>query len=546
MTDAIDLKPQEKKQVINLITQYLPNTTIWAFGSRVKFTSRPDSDLDLVAFTKPDQQVQVSKLKEAFEESDLPFRVDFLEWDTIPENFRKNIEEGEVSPLAAASSAPSSPAGASATPLGGLPEGWSSIRLGSITEWSSGGTPKVDKAEYWDGPIPWISASSMGGSRYSTSDRTLTELGLANGSRLANKHEVLLLVRGSMLHQRVPVGITMQPVAFNQDVKAIKTNEIINPWFLLYWLIGNEKKLLGMVSDTGIGAGKFDTLQLQDLIIPLPPLCTQSKIIGVIKVLDDKIALNRATSQTLEQIAQALFKSWFVDFDPVLAKAAGRQPVGMDEATAALFPDSFEESELGVIPMGWGVKRLGDVALYREGKIETKQLNLHTYVSTENMNANRGGITIATSLPNLLSVAYFQKGDTLISNIRPYFKKIWYATFDGGRSNDVLAFHSVISDTELYLNLLLNRDEFFNFMMTTSRGAKMPRGDKDAIENLQIVAPPAELMLVFSTQIKELMLMIESSNTQNESFTSIRDTLLPKLLSGEISVADAESQVALK
>lgn len=99
MTEAVDLKPQEKKLVIDLITQHLPNTTVWAFGSRVTFTSSPYSDLDLVAFTNPSQQAQVSMLKEAFEESNLPFRVDFLEWDSIPENFRQNIEGEVISPL---------------------------------------------------------------------------------------------------------------------------------------------------------------------------------------------------------------------------------------------------------------------------------------------------------------------------------------------------------------------------------------------------------------------------------------------------------------
>ena len=213
----------------------------------------------------------------------------------------------------------------------------------------SGGTPKKDDPVYWGGDIPWISANSMHGTRYADSDLKLTEEGLANGSRLAPKDAVLLLVRGGALHNRIPIGIAERPVAFNQDVKAIVSKEDrIRPWFLLSWLMGHEQYLLSSVVEyTGIGAGKLDTKRMQSLTMLLPSLDEQDEIVTVAKALDDRITLLRETNATLEAIAQALFKSWFVDFDPVRAKMEGRTPEGMDEATAA--PVSYTHLTLPTI-----------------------------------------------------------------------------------------------------------------------------------------------------------------------------------------------------
>ncbi|MCT4648469.1 MAG: restriction endonuclease subunit S [Carboxylicivirga sp.] len=272
---------------------------------------------------------------------------------------------------------------------------WKEYRLGDITDWYSGGTPPKKNDKYWNGEIAWISASSMYGNRFSDSELKLTELGLKKGSRLACKGSILLLVRGSSLHQRIPVGIAMEDVAFNQDVKAIvPKEEYVDSWYLLYWFLSEEKNLLQKVETTGIGAGKFDTKVLQDLIIRVPPKTIRNNISKTFRVLDDKIANNNRINQTLEQIAQAFFKSWFIDFDPVKAKIEAKEQ-GKDPQlaammvisgktlneilqlpqekqnelvqTAKLFPDQLVESELGKIPEGWILKPLYETAEYVNG-----------------------------------------------------------------------------------------------------------------------------------------------------------------------------------
>lgn len=167
-------------------------------------------------------------------------------------------------------------------------------------------------------------------------------------------------------------------------------------------------------------------------------------------------------------------------------------------------------------------------------------LTVENYISTENMLENRGGINRATSLPAVATVPTFKSGDVLISNIRPYFKKIWLARFDGGRSNDVLCFEAKEEGCQEFLYNLLYQDVFFEFMMRTSKGAKMPRGDKDAIAGWKFPCASPELRCAFSERVRPFYLHIENLNLESRQLSILRDTLLPKLLSGELSVADME------
>lgn len=130
--------------------------------------------------------------------------------------------------------------------------------------------------------------------------------------------------------------------------------------------------------------------------------------------------------------------------------------------------------------------RLSDICEYVKSKIDVATLNNTTYISTENMIPNKGGITVATSLPTVKQTQSFLIGDVLVSNIRPYFKKIWFATFDGGCSNDVLVFRAKKGISKRFLHYVLADDEFFNYCMATSKGTKMPRGDRAAIMQYKV------------------------------------------------------------
>ncbi|PMO36372.1 restriction endonuclease subunit S [Vibrio breoganii] len=200
------------------------------------------------------------------------------------------------------------------------------------------------------------------------------------------------------------------------------------------------------------------------------------------------------------------------------------------------FPEKLVESELGLIPEGWDVGTLSDVAKYSSARTNTDSITLENYISTENMLAEKKGVTAASKLPTAKTVAAYKQGDILVSNIRPYFKKIWLAEGNGGRSNDVLGFEAVSANTDSYLMNLLYQDTFFEYMTRTSKGAKMPRGDKTAIMNWDMAVPPVELREAFSAIVDKFYQLIPQNRAQNATLESLRDTLLPKLLSGEIEL----------
>nr|WP_175802558.1 restriction endonuclease subunit S [Burkholderia anthina] len=342
----------------------------------------------------------------------------------------------------------------------------------------------------------------------------------------------------------------------------VRVKEGLDSNFLYYWFLQAGRTGALEPFFTGTTIKHLTGKALAELRIPLPPIRTQRGLARVLKSLDDKIGLNRRINQTLQAMAQAIFKSWFVDFAPVKAKIAaiqeGRDPLraamsaisGKSDAeldalpseqftplaaTAELFPDEMEEMELGEIPRGWMFKTVGDIAQFSSGKVDVSSLNENTYISTENMLENRGGVTCASSLPSVATVPSFSVGQILVSNIRPYFKKIWMAHFDGGRSPDVLAFVPVDPQWSEFLYNLMYQDSFFEFMTRTAKGAKMPRGDKDAIRGWTFPCPDEFLMSHFSEKFRPHYEHIHGLTSENHSLIELRNTLLPKLLFGELT-----------
>lgn len=188
---------------------------------------------------------------------------------------------------------------------------WEEMKLEDITTWTSGGTPPKDVSSYWNGEIPWISASSMRGIEYSNSELKLTAEGLKNGSRLARKGSLLILVRGSMLFKTIPIGIVSCDVAFNQDVKSIVVKEGVIVRYILYWFIASEHKVLDMVVGTGIGAGKLELQDLKKLKIALPSLPEQHKIASFLTAIDTKIELLTKKKILLEQYKKGVMQQLF-------------------------------------------------------------------------------------------------------------------------------------------------------------------------------------------------------------------------------------------
>jgi len=208
-------------------------------------------------------------------------------------------------------------------------------------------------------------------------------------------------------------------------------------------------------------------------------------------------------------MVQAIFKSWFVDFEPFG----------------------------GEIPRYWQTGMLRDVCSYSAERTSVSTLTLDTYLSTESMSINKGGFKKSTSLPAVSHTTAFLPGDTLVSNIRPYFKKIAYCDFPGGCSTDVLCFHPHKSNLSLYVFNLLYQNRFFDYMVAGSKGTKMPRGDKQQIMNYSIAIPTDAVLDEFNSSVSPMTDKQYLLETESTDLALLRDTLLPHLMSGELLVA---------
>ena len=265
--------------------------------------------------------------------------------------------------------------------------------------------------------------------------------------------------------------------------------------------------------------------------LSLPPLAEQKAIAGVLGALDDKIELNRRMNATLEAMARALFQSWFVDFDPVRAKLDGRTPVGMDPATAALFPASFQDSALGPIPHGWEIKSLGEVADLTWGDTNTTKAS---YISD-------GFIAFSASgSDGYLPYFDFEKTGVVISAIGANAGVTWLAHGNWSCIKNTLRFWATSPDvsTEFLFFATYGREKW------PQRGSAQPFISQGDARAMKVLVPTGALAESFGAVVRPWLATIEHNLNQSRTLATLRDTLLPKLLSGELSVAGASAKVA--
>ena len=191
------------------------------------------------------------------------------------------------------------------------------------------------------------------------------------------------------------------------------------------------------------------------------------------------------------------------------------------------------------MPEDWQIGKLSDIAEYEKQKINISELTEETYYSTENMLPNRGGICRAANLPSIDQTTKCFPGETIISNIRPYFKKIFYCTEEtAGCSTDVLCFKPNKKSLEAYNYSLLYSDNFFDYMIKGAKGTKMPRGDKSQIMNYEVNIPSEKMLQKFEDIASPILQQIKANQQENRHLAAVRDELLPKLMSGELDIAE--------
>lgn len=422
-------------------------------------------------------------------------------------------------------------------------------RIADVSKILSGGTPRKNIPEHWGGTIPWFSAANMHEKYLEKSDINLTEEGLKNGSRIAPKGATLLLVRGSGLFNRIPICFAKADIAFNQDVKAFVPDQHTDPLFFHYWFESMRPVLSENLGVTGIGAGKFDTDFLLELPFPDLPRSDQEEIGRVAALCDQKIELNRRMAATLEEMARALYRSWFVDFDPVKTKAEGLPPAFMDEATAALFPDRFGDDGL---PEGWELTTIGAVANIVGGATPSTAVpeywdeGSHAWATPKDLAGMSDAFLIETSrqitdqglakIGSGLSPA----GSMLLSSRAPIgYRAITRIPVAVNQGFIVIRETSTITGIEAYLWSEVHMET----ILSNANGSTFQEISKKNFRPIPYVLADEPVRRSFDDLVKPMFERLAVLSMENRDLANLRDTLLPKLMSGELRVGEAREQV---
>ena len=323
--------------------------------------------------------------------------------------------------------------------------------------------------------------------------------------------------------------------------------EIIDPRFLRYWSRSQDfrDQLAGLSASTDM-APYLSLIDQRRLEITLPSIHDQRAIGRILGALDDKIELNRRMNETLEAMARALFKSWFVDFDPVRAKVEGRDP-GLPEPIADLFPARLVDSELGETPQGWAVVPLpGAIEVNPTRSLRKGQVA--PYLDMANM-PTQGHTPDAVIDRPFGSGMRFLNGDTLIARITPCLENGKTAFVDflrdgqiGWGSTEYIVLRPRPPHPEEFAYCLARSDGFREFAIQSMTGTSgRQRVPAEALAHYLIAKPPKEISDRFAAVVRPLFARAAAAARESGALASLRDTLLPKLISGELRVSEAET-----
>jgi len=318
-----------------------------------------------------------------------------------------------------------------------------------------------------------------------------------------------------------------------------------HPRFVYYLL-----QTLDLASfNSGSAQPSLNRNYIYGMSLRVPPLAEQKRIVDVLQALDDRIDLLRQTNATLESIAQALFKSWFIDFDPVRAKAEGREPEGMDAATAALFPDGFEDSALGLIPKEWKVGCFGNLAVLNKGSVNPLDFPALTFehYSLPAFDTNQlpvlepgGAIKSHKTL--------VPRGAVLYSKLNPHIPRVWLVTASGEHSvcsTEFLPWLARDASSPELVYCTLRSAAFDSQIKTLVTGTSNShqRVKADQVEALSLVIASDDVQSAFAHLVRPILGKVAANRLQARKLAEVRDALLPRLISGKLRLPEAQEQL---
>jgi type I restriction enzyme, S subunit len=357
-----------------------------------------------------------------------------------------------------------------------------------------------------------------------------------------------------VLTTEAPMGEVAQlgheRVALAQRVVTLRGKAgLLHSTFLLYLLQTDELQDQLRARATGTTVLGIKQSELRKVSLSLPPIELQRSSAAVLAAIDARIDVVRETNATLEAIAQALFKSWFVDFDPVRAKRQGLAPACMDEATAALFPDSFEESALGLVPQGWQGGTLNDLSDLNSqswsGRHHPERVR---YLDLANVKDNEVATVTEFAFDEAPSRArrVLRSGDTIVGTVRPgnrSFAFIHEPVPDLTASTGFAVLSPTVVENTAFVYLAATQDASIEHLSHVADGGAYPAVRPDVVSALACVVPSAEILRAFNAVACPLLVKVSANQLQAQTLATLRDTLLPRLISGQLRLPEVLAEM---
>ena len=532
----IDASPQELEIIDDILARHVPGCEVRAFGSRVKWNAKDYSDLDLavVGNSKLDRLV-IADLKEAFAESDLRYRVDVLDWHAISASFRDAIEPECV------------------VIREGKRSGWREVTLGECVVINDSTYSPKERWQY----VNYLDTGNI------TENRILSvqQIDVRNDKlptrarrKIRPGDVVYSTVRPNQRHYGVIDDPPLNFLVSTGFAVLRGKNGVANTEFI-YWYLAQDHVVDYLHSIAENSTSAYPSIRpndLRQLTLSLPPLPEQRRIAHILGTLDDKIELNRRMNETLEEMARAVFKDWFVDFGPVRAKMAGREPYLPDEVWG-LFPDRLVASDLGEVPEGWGVRELGDHVSAVPGRsYRSSDLNESNTALVTLKSMKRGGGYSPDGLKSYTGrykpEQEIQPGEVVVSHT-----DVTQAAEVIGRAARVGAtrkYDTLVASLDLmvvrpgdclnapYLFHLLDSHDFHHHCLSYVNGTTVLHLNKQAVPAYRFWLPRKDLLAAFAANVEPLHALSDTNEARSDHLSEVRDELLPELLSGSMSSTD--------
>lgn len=414
------------------------------------------------------------------------------------------------------------------------------VKLRDIGRIVTGTTPPTSVPGVFGGAIPFVTPSDMDGRKIITStERTLSERGFAYVQRqLIPENAVMVSCIGTHMGK---VAMAGAPCVTNQQINSIICGPEVDPHYLYYALL-TRRGWLQTLSRGGSAIPILNKTQFAQVTIDLPPYPWQRAVVECLNPLDDQIALLSTLNETLESLAKTVFEAWFVKFDPVRAKAEGRDPEGMDEDIAALFPCQFEESGKGLIPKGWRIRTLDSIASYLNGLALQKYPPVSEDQSLPVIKIKQlkaGNTEGADRSSNTIPPDYVvQDGDVLFSWSGSLEVEIWCG--GPGALNQHIFKVTSNEVPKWYYYLAIKQFLPMFREIAASKATTMGHIQRHHLKEAKIALPPPELLRRANAIMEPLIERRILNSLLARQLSELRDTLLPRLISGKLRVPEAE------